>query len=98
MGGKQNLGACVLIIALAAMLLMPPDVVAKANGSGYDLSWWTIDGGGITDNRGEGGYSLGGTAGQPDAARWSGGGYTLVGGFWVGAMVEYAIYLPLVLR
>ena len=33
----------------------------------YDLSWWTVDGGGITFNTGSS-YTLGGTAGQPDAA------------------------------
>lgn len=37
-------------------------------------------------------------ASQPDAAVWSGGGYTLAGGFWGGALVEYRVYLPLVLR
>ena len=63
----------------------------------YDLSWWTVDGGGNTFNTG-GGYSLGGTSGQPDAAVWSGGDYTLAGGFWGGAVVEYHIYLPLVLK
>jgi hypothetical protein len=65
--------------------------------SAYDLSWWTIDGGGTTD-AGGGAYTLGGSAGQPDAALWSGGGYVLVGGFWGGAAVEFHLYLPLVLR
>jgi hypothetical protein len=37
--------------------------------------------------------------GQPDAGlALTGGGYTLVGGFWGGAMAQYRIYLPLVLR
>jgi hypothetical protein len=63
---------------------------------GYDLSWWTVDGGGAMPSDSNG-YSLGGTAGQPDAAVWSGDDYILAGGFWGGA-VEYRIYLPLVLR
>jgi hypothetical protein len=66
-------------------------------GVGYDVSWWTADGGGATFNTGRG-YALGSTAGQPDAAVWAGDGYTLTGGFWGGAVVEYHIYLPLVLR
>jgi hypothetical protein len=72
-----------------------PQELAQAGG--YDLTWWTVDGGGTTSNGGSG-YSLGGTVGQPDAAVWSGGGYTLAGGFWGGAVVEHHIYLPLVLR
>ena len=65
--------------------------------AGYDLSWWTVDGGGATAAVG-GDYTLGGTAGQPDATVWSGGGYTLTGGFWGGVLVEHHIYLPLVMR
>ena len=44
----------------------------------YDLSWWTVDGGGTTLSTGEG-YTLGGTAGQPDAGVLTGEGYTLAG-------------------
>ncbi len=47
----------------------------------YDLSWSTIDGGGITFVSG-GPYSLGGTTGQADAGASSGGVYELTGGFW----------------
>jgi len=64
---------------------------------GYDLSWWTADGGGQTFSTG-GNYSLGGTAGQPDAGLLAGPGYHLSGGFWSGAAVVYNVYLPLVLR
>ena len=66
-------------------------------GGGYDLSWSTIDGGGMMFSTG-GGYSLGGTMGQPDAGTLSGGGYTLAGGFWSGAAVQYKVYLPLVIK
>jgi len=65
----------------------------------YTLNWWTVDGGGATLSTG-GGYSLGGTAGQPDAGVLDGGGYTLGGGFWKGGRTSaaYHIYLPLVMR
>jgi hypothetical protein len=66
-------------------------------GGGYDLTWSTIEGGGYMFSTGSG-YSLGGTMGQPDAGVMSGGGYTLAGGFWGGAVAQYKIYLPLVLR
>ena len=85
-------------LALAALLLLVAGA-AWAQTAGYDLSWWTVDGGGATALAG-GGYSLGGTAGQPDAGQLSGGGYTLGGGFWGGgaAVERRELYLPLVLR
>lgn len=84
-------------LLLLAVLLLSVPVTQAQTGPGYDLSWWTVDGGGVTTNDSSG-YSLGGTVGQPDAAVWSGEGYTLAGGFWGGVAVEYHIYLPLVLR
>lgn len=83
----------------AGVLLLPVGLVALAQG-GYDLSWWTVDGGGVTFSSG-GGYELGSTIGQPDAGVLSGGGYTLGGGFWRGGAVvlpPYRVYLPLVVR
>jgi len=65
-------------------------------GSGYDLTWSTIDGGGSMSIGG--GYALNGAIGQPDAGVSSGRGYTLLGGFWGGAAVQYNIYLPVVIK
>jgi uncharacterized membrane protein len=67
------------------------------SGGGYTLDWYTTDGSGYIFSA-SGGYSLGGTIGQPDAGGLSGGGYTLVGGFWGGSMASYKIYLPTVLK
>jgi hypothetical protein len=56
-------------------------IVTTAFGD-YELSWYTIDGGG---GRSIGGpYTLTGTIGQPDAAYSKGGNYELLGGFWPG--------------
>lgn len=65
----------------------------------YDLIWWSVDSGGCTVCT-AGGYTLGGTIGQPDAGLMTGGAYTLGGGFWgVGAVAEgFQVYLPLTLR
>ena len=82
---------------LVVLLSLLSSVALAQTGGGYDLTWSTIDGGGYTFSEG-GGYSLGGTIGQPDAGVLSGGGYTLAGGFWPGAAARYGIYLPLVLR
>jgi len=91
-----------LVVAVAVLLtglVLSGAVLVQAQvGDGYDLTWNTVDGGGGTFSTG-GGYSLGGTAGQPDAGVLGGGGYTLDGGFWAGAAaIPYRIYLPLVLR
>jgi hypothetical protein len=83
-------------VALAVAVSMLVAGVALAQ-EGYDLSWWTADGGGQTFSTG-GGYSLGGTIGQPDAGVTSSPGYTIAGGFWSGRTAIYRVYLPVVLR
>lgn len=47
----------------------------------YDLTWNTVDGGGVMFSTG-GDLELSGTIGQPDAGAMSGGEFTLTGGFW----------------
>jgi hypothetical protein len=87
---------CFALLILAALGSITP---ALAQEGGYDLDWWTVDGGGVSSPPSTG-YSLGGTVGQPDAATWQGeNGYTLSGGFWTGgAAAAHEIYLPIVLR
>lgn len=85
------------LLALAALLLLAGVALAQ---EGYDLSWWTVDDGGHTFSTG-GGYSLGGTIGQPDAGLLAGGAYRLEGGFWLGGAPPgslYRVYLPAVLK
>jgi len=62
-----------------AFLIM--SVASTASGK-YDLSWYTIDGGGGRSTGGP--YTLTGTIGQSDAAYSTGGNYELLGGFWPG--------------
>jgi hypothetical protein len=70
-----------LLSGIVAMLTLLGICTAQSGG-GYDLSWWTIDGGGITFAAG-GTFNLGGTAGQPDASSaLTGGAFSLTGGFW----------------
>jgi len=83
------------------LLLLSVSIATAQTGSGYDLSWSTVDGGG--GSTAGGGYSLDLTLGQADAGVQSGGGYTLMGGFWSEAAVsltppDYVVYLPVVLR
>ncbi len=56
-------------------------LVATAFGD-YDISWYTIDGGGGKSAGGD--YVLTGTIGQADAGYSAGGQYELLGGFLPG--------------
>lgn len=89
----------VLLVAVGLVLSGLP-VGAQQPEQVYTLDWWTVNGGGTTFSTG-GGYSLGSTAGQPDAGALAGGGYTLGGGFWKGgspATASFRIYLPVVIK
>ncbi|NBD35018.1 MAG: hypothetical protein GVY30_03340 [Chloroflexi bacterium] len=87
-----------LMILTIAFLASPLGLSALATQAGYTLDWWTVDGGGATADTNSG-YTLGGAIGQPDAAVWRGGDYTLTGGFWgSGGTIERTIYLPLVIK
>jgi hypothetical protein len=89
-----------LIIALMVVSTLLAGLLGLAQaqtGSGYDLSWHTVDGGGTSSVTG-GAYTLGGTIGQPDAAVQRGGVYELQGGFWPISPYLRQVYLPLVAR
>lgn len=89
----------IFVFTLVLVLILFVSGLAFA-ASGYDLSWWTVDGGGGTSS-GKG-YTLNGTIGQPDAGALSSGGeYTLTGGFWHGGVIvspETKVYLPLLVK
>ena len=66
------------VIQLALPLLL----VTVASGQNFDLSWFTIDGGGAMLGTG-GEFEVSGTIGQPDASRLLvGGDFEVTGGFW----------------
>ena len=69
------------MLMLVAAALGAPVILAVAVDSTYDLTWHTIDGGGVMRSTG-GDFELSGTIGQPDAGTMSGGNFTLTGGFW----------------
>ena len=88
-----------LVLPLVLLLIVFVSGMALASAS-YDISWWTVDGGGGTSTGN--GYTLNGTLGQPDAGTLStGGGYILASGFWHGGVAvlpNTSIYLPLLVR
>ena len=85
-----------LLLLVSMLGLIAVAASAQSGVTGYDLSWWTVDGGGGTTT--SNGYTLNGTIGQPDADTLTDNGYTLAGGFWGGVATEYAVYLPVVVR
>lgn len=88
------------IIALLAVSTLLAGLLGMAQaqtGSGYDLSWHTVDGGGTIFAAG-GSYALAGTIGQADAGTQIGGAYALQGGFWPSSAYLRQVYLPLVAR
>jgi hypothetical protein len=89
-----------LVVGAAGAAWAQASPPARLLEQAYDLSWYTVDGGGQTWSTG-GSYTMGGTAGQPDAGWHAGGSYTLGGGFWDGeelAAVLQKIYVPLAVR
>jgi hypothetical protein len=88
-----------LVLLLLLVVLLGASVVLAAPGS-FNLSWWTVDGGGAVPKLSGGSYSLQGTAGQADAGLHSNGSCTLQGGYWNTSIgeAELTVYLPLVLK
>ena len=75
-------------ITRTSILLIGFATGAEVAHAQYDLSWYTIDGGGGTSSGGA--FSVSGTVGQFDAQPppvMSGGGYSATGGFWAVANV-----------
>jgi len=66
------------ILGLALLL-----VAGWSAAAGYEIDWFTVDGGGWMWCAG-GDFELSGTIGQPDASTtvMTGGDFALVGGFW----------------
>src|SRR5438552_3446228 len=73
-----------LASAMTGLLLLASAAGAQV-GSGYDLSWSTVDGGGGSFSAATG-FTVGGTVGQPDAGRAIGGPYAVAGGFWAATI------------
>ena len=85
-----------LAVLLGLFLFASAAWVQAASQSGFEIGWWTVDGGG--GRLANSGYVLNSTAGQPDAGpALANGGYSLYGGFWYRA-ARYKIMLPVVMR
>ena len=84
-------------LLVAALLAVGAVTLIVLAADGFQLSWWSVDGGGGLSEGGD--FVLSGTAGQFDAGLLTGDGYVLGGGFWSGgelAPAVHTVYLPLV--
>jgi hypothetical protein len=92
----------ILVSITVLLLVLVGGALAQVDAPlAFDLSWFSIDGGGGASSGGS--YTLNGTIGQPDAGTMSGGAYTLAGGFWSGGSApqppaQYKVFLPLTTR
>lgn len=68
------------LVWLGLSLLGSSQALAQKGGP-YDLTWNVLGGGGLTFS-GAGVYRVGGTVGQSDPGRLTGGAFQLKGGFW----------------
>jgi hypothetical protein len=84
-----------LFLYLAILLVGLTSPVLADTAATYDLSWWTVDGGGASGLT-SGAYTLSGTAGQPDAGSLASGDYDLAGGFWQALISELQNFLPFI--
>ena len=75
------LGSVGVMSLIAAVIGAKTGEAQVAGTPTYDLTWHTIDGGGVMRSTG-GDFELSGTIGQHDAGRMAGGGFELTGGFW----------------
>jgi hypothetical protein len=82
---------------LVVVLLMAGLVFSAARAAnGYEVTWYTFDGGGGSSTGGT--YTVTGSIGQPDAGSHAGSGYGLAGGFWSWLEGLLYSYLPLIMR
>lgn len=85
------------VLIVLAIIISMTAIASASSGGDYELSWWTVDGGGGTSSGGD--YEISATIGQPDAGEMSGGDYSVSGGFWGRFLEELQkIFLPLLMR
>jgi hypothetical protein len=85
-----------LILILAALLILAGGVLAMES-TNYQLAWFTP----LTGSGGKASstdYAVNFTVGQSAIGTTSSTNYEVCLGYWCGSEIEYAIYLPLVLR
>ena len=93
------LGGLTLVLSLAEGLVtgaLAQGTPALSIAEGPAITWWAVAGGG-GKAAGAGEVAVNSTLGQPIIGPAAGDSVSLGSGYWYGAVVEYRLYLPLVL-
>ena len=75
---------------IMVLITVPAAIAIAQSGGGFDLTWSTVDGGGLMNSTG-GTFSLSGTIGQPDAQVppvMTGGSFEVTGGGFGGTFTS----------
>jgi hypothetical protein len=86
-----------ILLALVALLLLTGSVLAMRSAN-YWLDWFTPLTGGGGGPAGSTHYAVNFTVGQTAIGVTSSSSYRACLGYWCGAMGQWRVYLPLVLR
>jgi hypothetical protein len=84
----------VATLLVVALLIAGLVFTAARAATGYEVSWYTFDGGGGVSSSGNT-FTVMGSIGQPDAGLHAGTGYDLTGGFWAW-VARYLSFAPLI--
>ncbi len=87
-----------LLLALATLLLLMAGSVGAMFSDNYRLDWFTpltSGGGGAADSTN---YVINLTVGQTAIGASSSASYNVGLGYWYGAVAQYKVFLPIVLR
>ena len=88
---RRPLMALLAVIVLALLIT----AAVRASVQAVELTWSSIDGGGVSFTSG-GSYTLGYTLGQYDTASQTNGSVQLKEGFWGGILPNYPVFVPAV--
>jgi hypothetical protein len=85
-----------ILIAILTCLLMLVGGAQAMSSPNYGINWSVIGGGGGTASSEH--YGVMATAGQASVSMTDGTAHGVGAGYWYGAVREYQIFLPLVMR
>lgn len=94
-----------VVTALVASLLLIATPALAQEGDGYELSWWSLTGGGGNSEDDAQEYSLTGVIGQVATESLADGDFTVTGGIFTNESAKasssggaFDVFLPIILR
>jgi hypothetical protein len=93
---RRRLLALLIVLILTGTVLV--GIAYAQTGSGFDLSWNVISGGGGSGPMTGSGYKVTATLGQTAVGSSSGSGFSISHGFWNIGIISYLLNLPATLK